>query len=272
MDGPAAAEARTVERRKGVIWTVWRLKWTLVVSGKPVVSVKLLSVVDVETLRREVGRMSFARAVSPPMSPERGQTARKALPSGAGELLAASDCEDLPASDPDRDRTCDLAFRKRSLYPTELRGREARSYVVRISRSSHAARIRAAGARRSGPAAVSLLLGLGRARRHARDNLLQQRLHLRRSRLRRAHRQTGLDAVLVFQTQSTEPDLPSGVVSAGKRVTGAPTAAAASDGWSTVAQGFSIVCARAAGTNDTQNTNANVVHRLPMVSPPGSNL
>src|SRR5262249_35484849 len=28
-------------------------------------------------------------------------------------------------NDPDRDRTCDLAFRKRSLYPTELRGRDA---------------------------------------------------------------------------------------------------------------------------------------------------
>jgi hypothetical protein len=27
-------------------------------------------------------------------------------------------------NDPDRDRTCDLAFRKRSLYPTELRGRD----------------------------------------------------------------------------------------------------------------------------------------------------
>ena len=35
MDGPAAAEARTVERRREVIQTVWRLKWRLVVSGNP---------------------------------------------------------------------------------------------------------------------------------------------------------------------------------------------------------------------------------------------
>ncbi len=89
----------------------------------PKLTERVYTVVDVETLRREVGRMSFARAVSPRVSPERGQTARKALPSGSEELLAARDCKDLPASDPDRDRTCDLAFRKRSLYPTELRGR-----------------------------------------------------------------------------------------------------------------------------------------------------
>ena len=95
----------------------------------PKLTERVYTVVDVETLRREVGRMSFARVVSPRVSPERGQTARKALSSGAERALAASDSAGLRANDPDRDRTCDLAFRKRSLYPTELRGRRRRLYL-----------------------------------------------------------------------------------------------------------------------------------------------
>ncbi len=54
----------------------------------PKLTERVYTVVDVETLRREVGRMSFARAVSPRMSPERGHTAPKALTSGAEEPLA----------------------------------------------------------------------------------------------------------------------------------------------------------------------------------------
>ena len=50
------------------------------------------------------------------------------VPSGSVAVIPAE-------NDPDRDRTCDLAFRKRSLYPTELRGRDAGSYVVRIARA-----------------------------------------------------------------------------------------------------------------------------------------
>ena len=65
-------------------------------TGAEVVVTEVIE--PLETLRREVGRMSFARTVSPRVSAERGQIARKVLTSGAEEALAARDCEDLPVT------------------------------------------------------------------------------------------------------------------------------------------------------------------------------
>ena len=98
----------------------------------PKLSERVYTVLQTETLRREVSRMRFlprlsASAVCTGMFPGRAHAAPQASTSRVFDARSANDSSDLPTSDPDRDRTCDLAFRKRSLYPTELRGRRASS-------------------------------------------------------------------------------------------------------------------------------------------------
>jgi len=108
----------------------------------PKLTERVYTVLQTETLRREVSRMRFlprisAQAVCTRLFSAQAHLAPQAPTSIESDAGKASEREGLPASDPDRDRTCDLAFRKRSLYPTELRGRAVGSYVVPIARSSH---------------------------------------------------------------------------------------------------------------------------------------